>query len=216
MKINITLLAAIASLTTSTVFADTVWIEDYLGEQISIYDGAALLQPYTNVDGRIGYSFRPKERNIKMVVGKEEYKMLTSRGTPAPHGCNYLFMFSENGKYQSNGKYCTSLFDAPPEGMVLKNDSNNDIYPAFDVGWGYAADSVFGFLDKEQALAYTPDNKFLSSIGISHGDTIKRVGFYDQTTTEYVTCSENHVFTGTTQFKYVFDEQTRQGQCVQF
>ncbi|MCW8346936.1 hypothetical protein MD535_13105 [Vibrio sp. ZSDZ65] len=216
MKINITLLATLASLSTSAAFADTIWIEDYLGEDIKIYDGTNHIKPYTNANGRIGYSFRPTASNVKMIIGQEEYQMLTSRGTYAPYGCNYTFMFSEDGKYQSNGGNCTSLFDSPPERIVLQNDSLNDIYPAFDAGWGYAADSIFGFLKKEQSQLYTPNNKFLSSIGILYGNTIKQVGFYDQTTTEYVTCSENLVFSGVTQFKYIFDEKTRQGQCEQF
>lgn len=214
MKAKIVLSVLVTSLFATAAFADTVKINNFTNKTIKLWDGDNLVTPWTNTDGRIYYSLAPKSKEFKLEVGDDAYNILTSRGTSAPSGCNYNFDFTSDDNYQNGG--CTKLFDSAPNQIVMTNNSINSVYPAFDNGWGYAADSIFGYLGTDQSTIYTPDNKFLKSLGIKNESSIKKIGFYDQNTVKYITCEENVTFTGPLRYSISYDNNTQEAICSRY
>ncbi|MEC4728018.1 hypothetical protein HWQ46_21000 [Shewanella sp. D64] len=88
---------------------------------------------------------------------------------------------------------CTKLEDMTS--IHLSNNASLPVYPAFDVGYGYAADSMFGWLNSGMTKVYYPDDGFMNTgaINIHENDTIN--GFAALVNgTELVECATNLVF----------------------
>jgi len=206
MKNNkMALLAVVSLMASSSVFADSVRLENSTNKQVTLFDGDKVVVEQNNLNGNHYWSFAPKSRNLKLVIGDDHYDLFSSlTGLDNMKGCNYVFTVTDSGNYQ-NGKGCKDVLPILKEGIFLKNASNNSIYPAFDTGWGFSSDSVYGFLKEGNSVFYSLNSKYLQALGVSAEHPLKQFGVYDATTVSYVVCGKDVHLTSLSNFEYRYE-----------
>ncbi|MDD1830154.1 hypothetical protein LRP52_49405 [Photobacterium sp. ZSDE20] len=199
-------LLVIASLmASSSVLADTIRLENATDKQITVFDGDRVIGAENVQNGNHYWAFHPTSRNLKLVIGDDTYNLTSSLTGKGSGGCNYNFSVIDSGNYQ-NGKGCKDVLPSLNEGIFLENASNNPIYPAFDTGWGFSADSVFGFLTKGHSTFYSLNNKYLKALGLSASQPLNRLGVYDAATTSYVVCGTDVNLSDFSGFSYTYED----------
>ena len=205
MKNNkMALLAVVSLMASSSVFADSVRLENSTDKQVTLFDGGKVVGEKNYQNANHYWDFKPTSPNLWLVIGDDSYDLVSSKTGGQYKGCNYIFSVTDSGNYQ-NGKGCKDVLPSLKEGIFLNNASNNSIYPAFDTGWGFASDSVYGFLKEGNSVFYSLNNKYLQALGVTATHPLKRFGVYDATTVSYVVCGEDVHLTSLSNFVYRYE-----------
>lgn len=211
MKNNkMALLSVVALMVSSSAFADTIRLENATDKQITVFDGDRVVGAENVQNGNHYWAFHPTSRTLRLVIGDDNYELISSVTGAGDNGCNYNFSVTDSGNYQ-NGKGCKDVLPSLNEGIFLNNASNHPIYPAFDTGWGFSSDSVFGLLPLGNSVFYSLNNKYLQALGVSASQPLERFGVYDATTVSYVVCGENVDLTSLYNFSYRYENGV--GSC---